>query len=178
MPDQGLVYPVVFMPVDVAGSGDGWPIDLRVPGRDVEGKTSRGFRDDLQRPNHCVDGFPISSKGNFVQFGCERVNHVMFSMMSRSLWAGLLEDIDCVAENVIAEHGLQGPAIHYVARAIEEFVDVEFESGICKDPHGTILIEVYEHIDIASRCGFSSRDGAEHCSVTHPEMPQLALVSP
>src|ERR1022692_3789784 len=84
--------------------------------------------------------------------------------------------MDRVAQNVIAEQGLQVPAVHYVAGAIEELVDVELQPGVLEDPHGPILIEVYQHVDIAVRTGFSPRHGAEYRGMRDAEQPQLALV--
>src|ERR1022692_972981 len=85
--------------------------------------------------------------------------------------------MDRVAQNVIAEQGLQVPAVHYVAGAIEELVDVELQPGVLEDPHGPILIEFHQHVDIAVRTGFSPGDRAEHRGVRHAEQPQPVLVS-
>src|ERR1035437_5058011 len=62
---------------------------------------------------------------------------------------GFLEGMDRVAQNVIAEQGLESPAVHHVAGTVEEFVDGELQPGVLEDPHGPMLIEFYQHIDIA-----------------------------
>src|ERR1035441_3811449 len=85
--------------------------------------------------------------------------------------------MDRVAHNVVAEQGFEGSAVHHVAGAVEEVVDVELQPGVLEDPHGPILIEFHQHIDIAVRIGFSPRDRAEYCGVRHTEQPQLAFVS-
>ena len=97
--------------------------------------------------------------------------------MSRRRWAGLLEGMDCVAEDVIAQQWLEGPAAYHVPGAVEEFVDVELQPGVRENPHGPILIEVNQHIDVARRRGFTPCDGAEYRGVRHAQIPQLALVS-
>jgi hypothetical protein len=97
--------------------------------------------------------------------------------MSGRRCAGFLEGMDRVARNVIADQGLGDPAVHHVAGAIEECVDVQLQPGVREAPPGPILIEFHQRIDIAVRAGFSPRKRAEHRGVRHAEQPQLALVS-
>src|ERR1017187_3135267 len=48
----------------------------------------------------------------------------MLSTMSRKRWAGLLEGIDSVVQDVVAEQRLERPSVHHVAGAIENLIDV------------------------------------------------------
>src|ERR1017187_10045286 len=84
--------------------------------------------------------------------------------------------MDRVAQNVIAEQGFECPAVHHVAGTAEEFVDVELQPRVREDSHGPILLEFYQHIDIAVRTAFAPRDRAEYRGVRHAEQPRLALV--
>src|ERR1035438_8466535 len=84
--------------------------------------------------------------------------------------------MDRVAQYVVAKQRLESPAVHHVAGTAEEFVDVELQPRVREDSHGPILIEFYQHIDIAVRDGLSPRDRAEYRGVGHAEQPQLALV--
>ena len=47
------------------------------------------------------------------------------STISSSRWAGLLEGMDGVAQDAIAQQRLDGPAIHHVPCAIKDVIDVE-----------------------------------------------------
>ena len=51
----------------------------------------------------------------------------ILSTMSRKRWAGILEGIDSVVQDVVAEQGLERPSVHHVASAIENLIDVELQ---------------------------------------------------
>src|ERR1035438_1514176 len=89
----------------------------------------------------------------------------MLSTMSRNRWAGLLEGIDGVVQDVVAEQRLERPSVHHVAVAIEDLIDVELEPGVLKRPHRPVRVQFNQHIDIATRLSFSPSDRAKHRGV-------------
>jgi hypothetical protein len=98
-------------------------------------------------------------------------------MMSDKRWAGFLEGIDCVAQNVASEERLQRPAIHNVTRAIEELANVKFQPGILKNADRARFVEFDQHVDVALLTGFASRDRTEHRGVRNAKLAQIGLVS-
>jgi hypothetical protein len=53
------------------------------------------------------------------------------------------------------EQRLECPPIHDITRTVKEFVDVELQSGVLKNAHWPILVELYQHINIAFRAFFA-----------------------
>ena len=74
------------------------------------------------------------------------------------------------------EQWFQCPAIHHVTRFTEDFIDVQFHSGVIKDAHGPIFVEFYQHVNVAFRAGSAPSHRTEHCSVCHTETPQIVLM--
>src|ERR1700682_3043750 len=91
------------------------------------------------------------------------------STISRNRWAGFLEGIDGVAKDAIAEQRFERPAVHHVAHAIEDIVNIKLKPRIFENPHGPGLVEVHQHIDVAIRLGLPSRYGAKDCGMGHTE---------
>src|SRR5271157_5375935 len=81
-----------------------------------------------------------------------------------------------VVQNTSREQRFQSPPIHDVTRTVKEFMDVELQSGVLEDAHRPVLVEFYQHIDIAFRTGFALRHGTEHCGVGHSQASQISLV--
>jgi hypothetical protein len=63
------------------------------------------------------------------------------------------------------EQWLECPPIHDVTRTVEEFVDVELQSGVLKDADWPVLVELHQHINIAFRAFFASCQRTEHCGM-------------
>lgn len=68
-------------------------------------------------------------------------------------------------QDVSPEQRLKSSAIHDIARTVEEFADVEFQSGVLEDAHRPALVEFNQHIDVASRASFAPCYRTEHRGV-------------
>src|SRR5215813_8264215 len=97
-------------------------------------------------------------------------------MISAGRCAGFLEGMDCVAQNTGLQQRLQCSPVHHVTRTVEEFVDVKLQSCILEDAHRPLLIEIYQHIDVAFIACFSARYRTEHGRVCHSKSPQISLM--
>jgi hypothetical protein len=53
----------IFVPIDISGSCNSHPVDLRVSVMKVLGEDAVRLRDDLEGPHYGVDRLPISPKG-------------------------------------------------------------------------------------------------------------------
>ena len=51
---------VIRMPVEIADRRDARPLDGRMPGFEGLRETTRGFRNDLQRPRDGIAGLPVT----------------------------------------------------------------------------------------------------------------------
>ena len=85
--------------------------------------------------------------------------------------------MDGIVQDAFAEQWLDRPAVNYVAGAVKDLVNVEFQPRVFEDSHGMFRIEFHQHVDVAVRSGFASRDGTEDGSVGYAEPPQLGFVS-
>lgn len=82
-----------------------------------------------------------------------------------------------IAKDGLAKQRFDRPAIHDVAGAAKQIVDVKFQPGVLKQAHRAIGIEVDQNVDIAIGPGFSPLDGAEHGGVRDAALPQFHFVS-
>jgi hypothetical protein len=97
-------------------------------------------------------------------------------MMSANRWAGFLERVNRVMQNICPEQRLERTPIDDVAGTFEQFVDVQFHPRVFKDAHWPILVEIYEHINVAFCARFAARDRTKHCRVRNPKPPQIRFV--
>jgi hypothetical protein len=79
----------------------------------------------------------------------------------------LLEGMDGIAQDAIAEQRLGSLAVHHVGGAVEDLVDLQLQFGVFEDADGAALIEFHQHVDIAVRCSVSSRHRAEDGGMGH-----------
>jgi hypothetical protein len=139
------------------------------------GKAPRGFRDDFQRAHcgaHCLSIGSKAGKSNSV------VNPWVastLSMMSANRWAGFLECMNNVVQNIGPEQRLERTPIDDVTGTFEEFVDVQFHPRVLKDAHRPVL-EIHKHIDVAFRARVATCHRTKHCRVRNPKPPQIRLV--
>jgi len=70
----------------------------------------------------------------------------MLSTMSLRRCAGFLEGIDGIAQDAVAQQRLERSAIHDVAGAVEELVDVYLQPRVFEDPQRPVLILSLIHI--------------------------------
>src|SRR5947208_40009 len=56
-----------------------------------------------------------------------------------------------VAQNIGLDQRLQCSPVHHVTWTVEELVDVEFQPGVLKDAHRSVLVELYQHVDVTFR---------------------------
>ena len=49
------------------------------------------------------------------------------------------EDMDGVVQDVFAEQRFERAAVYYIAAAVEDLVNVEFQSGVRKDANGAVV---------------------------------------
>src|SRR5439155_27066130 len=71
---------------------------------------------------------------------------------------------------------LQCSPVHHVTRTVEELVDVEFQPGVLKDAHRSVLVELYQHVDVTFRAAFAACHRTEYCGMCHSKPPQISLV--
>src|SRR5579872_5615487 len=81
-----------------------------------------------------------------------------------------------VVQYTFLEQWLERPPIHDITGTVEEFVDIELQSGIFKNSNRLVLVELHQHIDIAFRAIFASCHRSEYCGVRHSKPPQLGLM--
>jgi len=74
----------------------------------------------------------------------------MLSTMSRRRWAGFLEGMNGTGAGYYPEQRLEGPAVHHVAGAVENLVDVELQPRILEDPDGAVLIGSQKSISLSA----------------------------
>ena len=84
--------------------------------------------------------------------------------------------MNCTAQNAGFERGFQGPPIDDVDWSVEESVDVEFQPGVFENSNRVFLVELYEHVNVASRAGLAARHGTEHGGVRDSKPPQIAFM--
>jgi hypothetical protein len=87
-----------------------------------------------------------------------------------------LEGMNCIAQNAGLERGFQFPPIDDVDWNVEESVDVEFQPGVFENANRVFLVELYEHVNVASRAGLAARHGTEDRGVRDSKPPQIAFV--
>jgi hypothetical protein len=71
LPDDGRMHYVVLVAIDVAGGGDGLPIDLLMALSHLLRKAPARLRNDLERPNHSVERLPICGESRQIHVGHE-----------------------------------------------------------------------------------------------------------
>jgi hypothetical protein len=76
--------------------------------------------------------------------------------------------MDGIAQDAVAEERFERPAIHDIAGAIEDLIDVELQPGVFEDAYGVIPIKFYEHVDIAIRAYFPACDRTEYGGMEYP----------
>src|ERR1019366_8529134 len=94
VPDQGFVYRLVFMSVDVASSGDAHPIDFRMQMCQLAGQPPRRLRDDFQGTNNGI---------NRLSVGAERLEvEVCYESSDR---VNVVDDVTQALGRVLRRHG-------------------------------------------------------------------------
>lgn len=96
MPDQLLVYPPIFVMVDVTRCSYGGPVNAGMPRLEIGRQSAGCFRDNLKRTHNGV----VAAKSIPA---VKLSTAAMLSTISAKRWAGLLEGIDGVAQEVIPE---------------------------------------------------------------------------
>src|SRR2546422_4891065 len=79
-----------------------------------------------------------------------------------------------VAQNIGLDQRLQCSPVHHVTWTVEELVDVEFQPGVLKDAHRSVLVELYQHVDVTFRAAFAACHRTEHCGMCHSK-PQCSV---
>jgi hypothetical protein len=142
VPDQSFIHGLILMAVHVACGSDGHPVDLAEPVFDFRREPPRRLRNDFESADNCIDSFPVRGKGRQIEplrkrpYGVNIVDNVAPAL------GGFLEGIDGVVQDAVAEQWLESSSVHHIARAIEDFIDVELQSGVLEDPHGSFGIEI------------------------------------
>ena len=85
--------------------------------------------------------------------------------------------MNSVVQNDRPEQRLQRPPIYDIARTAKMFVDIELHSGVLKNANGTLLLKLYQNIDIAPGTSLAPCHRTEDRGVCHPQPPQISLVS-
>jgi hypothetical protein len=135
VPNQSLIHRFIFVPVNIPGGCDGRPIDLRMSAVQIVGKAPRGFRNDFPRSHYGVHCFSTGSKSAVNPWVASTL-----SMMSANRWAGFLECMNNVVQNIRPEQRLERTPIDNVIGTFEEFVDVQFHPRVLKDAHWPIFV--------------------------------------
>ena len=103
MPDQRFVHAFVFVAVDISGSGDSGPIDLGMSAFEIGRESAGGLGDDFESAHDGMDRPAVLDEFAKVDIFEECSIASTFSIMSWSLWAGLLEGIDGLMQDAVAQ---------------------------------------------------------------------------
>lgn len=121
--------------------------------------------------NYRVNRLAVAAKSLEVESPSESMDRVDVVNDVRQPLSGFLEGMNHVVQYTVLEQWLECPPIHDVTRTVEEFVDVDLQSGVLKNAHWPILVELHQHINIAFRAFFASCHRTEHCGVCHSKPP-------
>lgn len=119
VPNQGLVDGIVLVAEHISGGGD--------KGQSISGcRTSRSvgsLRETSEMISRArVTAYTVLRSARKLSIVNPVVNDwtaSTFSMMSAKRWAGFLEGIYCVLQNIIAQKRFQRPQIHHIRSTAE-----------------------------------------------------------
>lgn len=122
-PDERLIHGVILVPEDVSGGGNGRPIDIRMPLKELLREPTGRLGNDLQCAHDGVNRPWVGAESRRSSSAVKLRMASMLATMSRSRWAGFLEGMNGVVQDVGAQEGLERPSVNDIARALEELVD-------------------------------------------------------
>ena len=96
--------------------------------------------------------------------------------MSRNLCAGLLEGTHRISQDMVAEKRFEGSAVGHIRMAPQQIVDIQLQSCVLEQSHGTALVQLHKDVDIALIFCLTSGHGTEDSGMVDTIAPQLAFM--
>src|SRR5215469_4988484 len=102
---------------------------------------------------------------------------LILSATSRSRWAGWLDGIHGITQDLVPQQRSERFAIHHIAMAIEKVANIDLQPRILQNSHRARPIEINENIDVALCAVLAARHRAEDRGMRHAKLAQLFFMS-